>query len=192
MAGIVHEVENHRLVEQAEQEAAEAARELAEIAHLRRGQIVVIGCSTSEVVGHQVGSWSTPEVADAIFRGLSSVFSPMGVYLAAQCCEHLNRALAVERATAEKYGLDEVCAVPWPKAGGSCASAAYRLMKEPVLVESIQADAGLDIGCTLIGMHLKSVAIPIRLSMKSIGEAALSAALTRPKLIGGERAHYTL
>ena len=98
----------------------------------------------------------------------------------------------MERATAEKYGLDEVCAVPWPKAGGSCASAAYRLMKEPVLVESIQADAGLDIGCTLIGMHLKSVAIPIRLSMKSIGEAALSAALTRPKLIGGERAHYTL
>ena len=96
MAGIVHEVENHRLVEQAEQEAAEAARELAEIAHLRRGQIVVIGCSTSEVVGHQVGSWSTPEVADAIFRGLSSVFSPMGVYLAAQCCEHLNRALIVE------------------------------------------------------------------------------------------------
>ena len=89
MAGIVHEVENHRLVEQ-------AVRELAEIAHLRRGQIVVIGCSTSEVVGHQVGSWSTPEVADAIFRGLSSVFSPMGVYLAAQCCEHLNRALIVE------------------------------------------------------------------------------------------------
>ena len=116
----------------------------------------------------------------------------LGIDAAFQCCEHLNRALAVERATAEKYGLDEVCAVPWPKAGGSCASAAYRLMKEPVLVESIEADAGLDIGCTLIGMHLKSVAIPIRLSMKSIGEAALSAALTRPKLIGGERAHYTL
>ena len=192
MAGTVHEVENHALLAEVEREAANAAQELVEAARLHRGQIVVIGCSTSEVVGHQVGSWSTPEAAQAIFRGLQSVFAPRGVYLAAQCCEHLNRALAVERATAEKYGLDEVCAVPWPKAGGSCASAAYRLMKEPVLVESIQADAGLDIGCTLIGMHLKSVASPIRLSMKSIGEAALSAALTRPKLIGGERAHYTL
>ena len=156
MAGIVHEVENHRLVEQAEQEAAEAARELAEIAHLRRGQIVVIGCSTSEVVGHQVGSWSTPEVADAIFRGLSSVFSPMGVYLAAQCCEHLNRALIVEHEA----------------------------------LEEIRADAGLDIGGTLIGMHLKKVAVPVRLKQNRIGQAIVLAARTRPKFIGGERAIY--
>ena len=97
MAGIVHEVENHRLVEQAEQEAAECARQLAEAAHLHKGQIVVVGCSTSEVVGKKVGSWSTPEIANAIFEGLHSVFGPMGVYIAAQCCEHLNRALIVER-----------------------------------------------------------------------------------------------
>ena len=167
MAGIVHEVENHRLVEQAEQEAAEAARELAEIAHLRRGQIVVIGCSTSEVVGHQVGSWSTPEVADAIFRGLSSVFSPMGVYLAAQCCEHLNRALIVEHEAVPNGEIVNV--LPQPKAGSSFAT---------------------DIGGTLIGMHLKKVAVPVRLKQNRIGQAIVLAARTRPKFIGGERAIY--
>ena len=173
MAGVVHEVENHRLVEQVEQEAACAARELAESAHLRRGQIVVVGCSTSEVVGHQVGSWSTPEVADAIFRGLASVFTPMGVYIAAQCCEHLNRALIVEH-----------------EAGSSFATAAYRAFRHPVALEEIRADAGLDIGGTLIGMHLKKVAVPVRLAQKHIGQAILLAARTRPKFIGGERAIY--
>ena len=156
MAGIVHEVENHRLVEQAEQEAAEAARELAEIAHLRRGQIVVIGCSTSEVVGHQVGSWSTPEVADAIFRGLSEI----------------------------------VNVLPQPKAGSSFATAAYKAFRHPVALEEIHADAGLDIGGTLIGMHLKKVAVPVRLKQNRIGQAIVLAARTRPKFIGGERAIY--
>ena len=188
MAGIVHEVENHRLVEQAEQEAAEAARELAEIAHLRRGQIVVIGCSTSEVVGHQVGSWSTPEVADAIFRGLSSVFSPMGVDLAAQCCEHLNRAIIIERAAVPF--ADVVNVVPQPKAGGSFATAAYHAFEDPVAVEHIRADAGLDIGGTLIGMHLKQVAVPLRLRLDHIGSAILLAARVRPKFVGGSRAVY--
>lgn len=188
MAGIVHEVENHRLVEQAEQEAAEAARELAEIAHLRRGQIVVIGCSTSEVVGHQVGSWSTPEVADAIFRGLSSVFSPMGVYLAAQCCEHLNRALIVEHEAVPNGEIVNV--LPQPKAGSSFATAAYKAFRHPVALEEIHADAGLDIGGTLIGMHLKKVAVPVRLKQKRIGQAIVLAARTRPKFIGGERAIY--
>ena len=189
MAGIVHEVENHRLVEQAEQEAAEAARELAEIAHLRRGQIVVIGCSTSEVVGHQVGSWSTPEVADAIFRGLSSVFSPMGVYLAAQCCEHLNRALIVERAALPRFA-EVVNVVPQPKAGSSFATAAYHTFRHPVAVEEIRADAGLDVGGTLIGMHLKKVAVPVRLEQDHIGQAIVLAARVRPKFIGGDRAVY--
>lgn len=188
MAGIVHEVENHRLVEQAEQEAAEAARELAEIAHLRRGQIVVIGCSTSEVVGHQVGSWSTPEVADAIFRGLSSVFSPMGVYLAAQCCEHLNRALIVEHEAVPNGEIVNV--LPQPKAGSSFATAAYKAFRHPVALEEIRADAGLDIGGTLIGMHLKKVAVPVRLKQNRIGQAIVLAARTRPKFIGGERAIY--
>ena len=189
MAGIVHEVENHRLVEQAEQEAAECARQLAEAAHLRRGQIVVVGCSTSEVVGHQVGSWSTPEVAQAIFRGLSGVFSPMGVHIAAQCCEHLNRALIVEYEAVP--GGEIVNVVPQPKAGSSFATAAYKAFRHPVALEEIRADAGLDIGGTLIGMHLKRVAVPVRLSLSKIGEANILCARTRPKLIGGERAKYT-
>ena len=190
MAGIVHEVENHRLVEQAEQEAAECARQLAEAAHLRRGQIVVVGCSTSEVVGHQVGSWSTPEVAQAIFRGLSGVFSPMGVHIAAQCCEHLNRSLVVEVATAERYNLEEVTVRPVAHAGGAMATAAYENFAEPVVVEKISAHLGIDIGQTLIGMHLKRVAVPVRLQYKKIGEAVLTAAKTRPPLVGGPRAQY--
>ena len=184
MAGVVHEVENHQLVTQVEQEAARAAQELAQVARLHRGQIVVVGCSTSEVVGHQVGSWSTPEVAQAIFRGLSSVFAPMGVYIAAQCCEHLNRALIVE------HGAEIVNVLPQPKAGSSFATAAYQAFRHPVALEEIRADAGLDIGGTLIGMHLKKVAVPVRLEQKHIGQAILLAARTRPKFIGGERAIY--
>ena len=173
MAGIVHDVENRSLLDEVRQQAAAAAGELAEAAHLRRGQIVVVGCSTSEVVGKKVGSWSTPEVADAIFEGLHSVFAPMGVYIAAQCCEHLNRAIIVE-----------------PKAGSSFATATYKACKHPVAVEEIRADAGLDIGGTLIGMHLKKVAVPVRLAQNHIGDAILLAARTRPKFIGGDRAHY--
>ena len=158
----------------------------------RRVRLLVIGCSTSEIAGGKIVKASVPTLGEDVASAVLAEASENGFDAAFQCCEHLNRALVVEKSTAEKYGLTEVCAVPWPKAGGSCASAAYRMMKEPVLVESIQADAGLDIGCTLIGMHLRSVAIPIRLSARAIGEAALSAALTRPKLIGGERAHYSL
>ena len=150
---------------------------------------MVIGCSTSEVVGHQVGSWSTPEVADAIFRGLDNVFGPMGVYMAAQCCEHLNRALIVEYEAVP--GGEIVNVVPQPKAGSSFATAAYKAFRHPVALEEIRADAGLDIGGTLIGMHLKRVAVPVRLSLNKIGEANILCAYTRPKLIGGERARYT-
>ena len=182
MAGVVHEVENHQLVTQVEQEAARAAQELAQVARLRRGQIVVVGCSTSEVVGHQVGSWSTPEVAQAIFRGLTSVFAPMGVYIAAQCCEHLNRALIVEHEAVP--GAEIVNVLPQPKAGSSFATAAYQAFHHPVALEEIRADAGLDIGGTLIGMHLKKVAVPVRLEQKHIGQAILLAARTRPKFIG--------
>ena len=188
MAGIVHEVENHRLVEQAEQEAAEAARELAEIAHLRRGQIVVICCSTSEVVGHQVGSWSTPEVGQAVYQGLNSVFAPLGVYLAAQCCEHLNRAVIVDHDAVP--GAEIVNVKPQPKAGGSFATAVYHALPHAVALEEIKADAGLDIGGTLIGMHMKKVAVPVRLEQAHIGSAIVLAARTRPKFIGGERADY--
>lgn len=188
MAGIIHTLEDQKFPEQIEREAAAVARQLAEAAHLHRGQIVVIGCSTSEVVGHQVGSWSTPEVASAIFRGLYSVFSPLGVYMAAQCCEHLNRALIVEHDAVP--GAEIVNVRPQPKAGSSFATAAYEAFQHPVALEEIRADAGLDIGGTLIGMHLKKVAVPVRLSQDHIGRAMVLAARTRPKFIGGDRAVY--
>ncbi len=188
MAGTVHEVENHALLAEVEREAANAAQELVEAARLHRGQIVVIGCSTSEVVGHQVGSWSTPEAAQAIFRGLQSVFAPRGVYLAAQCCEHLNRALIVEHEAVPNAEIVNV--LPQPKAGSSFATAAYESFRHPVALEEIRADAGLDIGGTLIGMHLKKVAVPVRLKRDHIGQAIVLAARVRPKFIGGERAIY--
>ena len=180
MAGIVHEVENTDLLAQVRQESAAAARQLAEAARLRKGQIVVVGCSTSEVVGRRVGSWSTPEVGQAIFDGLHSVFGPMGVYIAAQCCEHLNRALIVEHEAVPQ--LDIVNVVPQPKAGSSFATAAYHTFRHPVAVE--------EVGGTLIGMHLKKVAVPVRLEQDHIGSAILLAARVRPKFIGGERAVY--
>ena len=188
MAGTVHEVENHALLAEVEREAANAAQELVEAARLHRGQIVVIGCSTSEVVGHQVGSWSTPEAAQAIFRGLQSVFAPRGVYLAAQCCEHLNRALIVEHEAVPNAEIVNV--LPQPKAGSSFATAAYESFRHPVALEEIRADAGLDIGGTLNGMHLKKVAVPVRLKQDHIGQAIVLAARVRPKFIGGERAIY--
>ena len=188
MAGIIHELKDDGLLIQVEQEAARAARQLAQEARLHKGQIVVIGCSTSEVVGHRVGSWSTPEVAQAIFRGLNGVFAPMGVYLAAQCCEHLNRALIVEHEAVPDGEIVNV--LPQPKAGSSFATSAYENFSHPVALEEIRADAGLDIGGTLIGMHLKKVAVPVRLEQNHIGQAIVLAARTRPKFIGGDRAIY--
>ncbi|MDO4810599.1 MAG: TIGR01440 family protein [Eubacteriales bacterium] len=189
MAGIVHEVEKYELLQQVQQEAAQAAKELVIEAHLHKGQIVVVGCSTSEVVGRKVGSWSTPEVGQAIFDGLNSVFAPLGIYIAAQCCEHLNRALIVDYDAVP--GAEIVNVMPQPKAGSSFATAAYNSFRHPVALEEIKADAGLDIGGTLIGMHLKKVAVPVRLEQKHIGEAILLAARVRPKFIGGERAIYS-
>ena len=188
MAGTVHDVENKNLLAQVKEESANAARQLADAARLHKGQIVVVGCSTSEVVGHNVGSWSTPEVANAIFEGLNSVFAPMGVYIAAQCCEHLNRALIVEHEAVPNGEIVNV--MPQPKAGSSFATAAYHSFRHPVALEEIKADAGLDIGGTLIGMHLKKVAVPVRLQQNHIGQAIVLAARVRPKFIGGERAIY--
>lgn len=188
MAGIIHEVEKAELLQQVQQEAANAAKELVTEAHLHKGEIVVVGCSTSEVVGRKVGSWSTPEVGQAIFDGLNSVFAPLGIYIAAQCCEHLNRALIVDYNAVP--GAEIVNVMPQPKAGSSFATAAYNSFPHPVALEEIKADAGLDIGGTLIGMHLKKVAVPVRLEQKHIGDAILLAARVRPKFIGGERAIY--
>ena len=188
MAGEVHSVEKAGLLEEVKAECVAAAKELMEVAKLRRGQIVVVGCSTSEVVGHKVGSYSTPEVGQAIFDGLHSVFGPAGVYIAAQCCEHLNRAIIVEREAVPGYEIVNV--VPQPKAGSSFATAAYHTFRDPVALEEVKADAGLDVGGTLIGMHLKHVAVPVRLLQNHIGEAILLAARVRPKFIGGNRAIY--
>lgn len=170
------------------EQAATAAKELCDMAKLKKGDIVVIGCSSSEVGGNKIGSDSSPEVANAIYAGLSSIFDEKGIYIAAQCCEHLNRAIIVEKEAVPFAEIVNV--VPQPKAGGSFATAAYANFRHPVAVEEIKADAGLDIGGTLIGMHLKKVAVPVRLSIKQIGEAILLAARTRPKCIGGIRARY--
>lgn len=188
MGGTIHAAENAVLILKIEAEAANCARELVDAAKLHRNQIVVVGCSSSEVVGRQVGSWSTPEVGEAIVRGLRSVFDPLGIFIAAQCCEHLNRALIID---SRAVGDREIVNVrPQPKAGGSFATALYNSLEHPCALESIKADAGLDIGGTLIGMHLKQVAVPVRLAQKTVGSAFVLAARVRPKFIGGERAFY--
>ncbi|MBQ2719015.1 MAG: TIGR01440 family protein [Clostridia bacterium] len=165
-----------------------AACELCRVAGLRRGDILVVGCSTSEVVGETIGKGSDPTAAEAILSGLVRAAEEHGVFLAVQCCEHLNRALVVERAAVPM--AEPVNAVPQPKAGGSLAAAAYARFSDPVVIETIRAHAGLDIGDTLIGMHLKRVAVPVRLSVRAIGQAHLTAARTRPPFIGGCRAVY--
>ena len=154
------------------------------------GDILVIGCSTSEVLGHQIGTYSSKEAGEAIIRGALRITQKFCVFLAAQCCEHLNRAIILEEKAASLYHLEPVNVIPQPKAGGSFATAAYYSFQKPVAVEHIQAHAGIDIGDTFIGMHLKPVAVPIRLTTKTLGYAHICAARTRPKFIGGSRACY--
>ncbi|RKD23055.1 TIGR01440 family protein [Ammoniphilus oxalaticus] len=169
-----------------------AVGELLAEAPLNSSQILVVGTSTSEVVGARIGTAGSAQAAETIYRVLSNARQKSEFHLAFQCCEHLNRALVVERTTAATFGLEEVSVIPVAKAGGSMAAYAYHQFSEPVMVEVIQADAGIDIGDTLIGMHLKRVAVPFRSdTVRSIGEAHLTMAYTRPKLIGGTRAVYT-
>ncbi|REK55446.1 MAG: TIGR01440 family protein [Thermobacillus sp.] len=167
-------------------------RELAAAGGLKAGQLLVIGTSTSEVIGRRIGSSGSGEVARAIFAGVEAVRRDIGFHPLFQCCEHLNRALVTTREAAERYGLTEVSAVPIPGAGGAMAAFAYRNLPDACLVESVQAHAGIDIGDTLIGMHLRPVAVPVRPSVRTIGEAHVTMAYTRPKLIGGARAVYVL
>lgn len=169
-------------------EAKNAAEEIIKIAGLTAGQILVVGCSTSEICGSKIGTNSNPEVAKAAFDGIYEACSNQSIYVAAQCCEHLNRAIIVEKeAVPFAYVVN---AIPQPKAGGSFATAAYNSFKNPVAIEEITADAGIDIGGTLIGMHIKKVAVPVRLTNNHIGEAHVSAARSRAKFIGGCRAVY--
>jgi uncharacterized protein (TIGR01440 family) len=162
--------------------------ELIQKAKLQPGSLVVIGCSTSEIGGATIGTDSSPKMAQQVFSGLYETAKKHQIYLAFQCCEHLNRAIVLEKEAA--LGLEQVNVVPQPKAGGSMATCAYSSLENPVVVEEIKADAGLDIGFTLIGMHLKKVAVPLRLEQGKIGCATVLAARTRPKFIGGERAAY--
>ncbi len=176
------------MYEELKEQAKAAAEELCEKAGLKPGQILVVGCSTSEVLGSSIGSNSSPDAAKALFDGIHEVTKARGIFLAAQCCEHLNRAIIIEEEGAG--GREIVNVIPQPKAGGSFATAAYNSFRSPVALEEIRADAGLDIGDTLIGMHLKKVAVPVRLTLSSIGKAHLTAARTRAKFIGGSRAVY--
>lgn len=178
---------NEQLLEIKRQVSA-AVNELVEKASLKAGMTVVIGCSTSEVGGGIIGKSGSLYIAEAIYDGANDILSQKGIFLAAQCCEHLNRAIVLERKAVS--GMEIVSAVPKMHAGGSFATTAFKKMSDPVLVEEIKADAGLDIGATLIGMHLKRVAVPLRLSVKNVGKALLLAAYTRPKYIGGQRAEY--
>lgn len=176
------------MYEQIYNQAKQAALELCEVAKLKKGDIMVVGCSSSEVAGGTIGKNSSVETAEAVFGGIYEVLQERGIFLAAQCCEHLNRAIIVERRAVPNSEI--VSVVPQPKAGGSFATTAYKSFEQPVALEEIKADAGLDIGGTLIGMHLKRVAVPTRLSIKQVGNALLLAARTRPKYIGGCRAVY--
>lgn len=171
------------------EECTTAIKELCEVAGLKPGDILVIGCSTSEVGGSKIGTNSNEDIAQQIYDAITYVLVPKGIYPAFQCCEHLNRAIVIERECMPSYA-EEVNVVPQKKAGGSLATFAYNCFSDPVVIEEIKANAGIDIGSTLIGMHLKKVAVPVRLSISKIGEANITCARTRPRFIGGERAIY--
>ena len=178
---------------QIRKQAQQAVAELCDAAHLRPGALFVVGCSSSEVLGERIGTHTSMDVAGALYEGIASEMKERGVFLAAQCCEHLNRALVVERTVLERYDLEQVNAIPQPNhAGGAFASVTWNRMADPVLVESLsaRADAGIDIGGTLIGMHIHPVVVPVRISIDPIGEASILCARRRPKYVGGQRAIY--
>lgn len=172
------------------EQAQNVVKELLKAAGLKKQDLLVVGCSSSEIGSYQIGSHSSQEIGQAVFDAIHQELAVQGIYLAAQCCEHLNRALIMEEEAARFYGYEMVNVVPQLKAGGSFATAAYAGFVSPVAVERIQAHAGIDIGDTLIGMHLRPVAVPVRINLKEIGNAHVVCARTRLKYIGGERAHY--
>ncbi|WP_209020092.1 TIGR01440 family protein [Jeotgalibacillus proteolyticus] len=173
-----------------QQQLKSILHEYQEQANLKPGQLFVIGCSTSEVAGKKIGTSGTDDVASLLYEGFKEFADEYDLRLAFQGCEHINRALVMERQSAEALGYDEVAVVPVRKAGGAMASFAYRSMNDPFMVEQVRAHGGIDIGDTFIGMHLKQVAVPVRVSVRSLGEAHITLARTRPKLVGGSRAVY--
>ena len=171
-------------------QAKRAVEELLQAAKLQAGDLFVVGCSSSEIVGEHIGKGSSMEAAEAAFDGIYPLLKERGIWLVSQCCEHLNRALILEREAARHYGYDPVNVQPWAHAGGSFATVTFARLTDPVAVEHVRAAAGMDIGDTFIGMHLRDVAVPVRLSLNAIGQAHLTCARTRPKFIGGDRARY--
>ena len=175
-----------------EKDAAEVMNQVCEMSGIGAGSVVVIGCSSSEVVGERVGTHSSMDVAGALYKGIKPVADKYGVEIAAQCCEHLNRAIVMEKDVADRLGLEEVNVVPQPKAGGSFGTTVYKNCKSPVVVESLmqKADAGMDIGGVMVGMHIKPVVVPLKITKRNIGSAVVIAARRRPKYVGGARAVY--
>ncbi|NLY80572.1 MAG: TIGR01440 family protein [Lysinibacillus sp.] len=157
---------------------------------LKPGQLFIVGCSTSEIKGSKIGTAGSMEIAEVLYDELNAFAKKHNIYLVFQGCEHINRALTLEYEAAKDYGLEPVSVIPVQKAGGSMAAYAYTQLKDPVVVEHVRGHGGIDIGQTFIGMHLKEVVVPIRTSVRQIGEAIVAAAKVRPKLIGGERAVY--
>lgn len=180
----------HRLLDRVERNMQAIVSEWIDSWHLKAGQLFVIGCSTSEVAGKKIGTFGSEEIAAAIYTQLEFLQQQTDVQLVFQCCEHLNRALVLERKVLEHLQAEEVFVTPVVHAGGSMATYAYKQMDDPVVIETIQAHAGIDIGNTMIGMHLKHVAVPLRFQQINVGEARVTVARTRPKLIGGARACY--
>lgn len=178
------------LAQEIVKEAESAINGILSSTNLKKGDIFVVGCSSSEILGSKIGKGSSFEAARLVYNVIAPKLAEKGIYLAAQCCEHLNRAIVIESECAEKYGYEPVAVIPQPKAGGSFATITYENMKNAVVVETISAHAGIDIGGTLIGMHLRKVAVPLRVDVKKIGEANIICAYTRPKYIGGSRAIY--
>ena len=177
-------------IAQVQEQTQQILEELLAVSDMHAGDLLVVGCSSSEIAGHSIGSYSGEDIGRAVVLSLLSVLKPRGIYLAAQCCEHLNRALIVEKEYARIHQLPIVNVRPVLKAGGSFATAAYELFNEPVALETVSAQAGIDIGSTLIGMHLQPVVVPVRTKHDHIGQAYVVCARTRPKYIGGERAQY--
>ncbi|MEH7107575.1 MULTISPECIES: TIGR01440 family protein [Bacillaceae] len=180
------------MIQEWEKELEAILEEFKNQESLKAGQLLVVGCSTSEVIGERIGTAGTLDVAEMIFQGLKNLQAETGIQLAFQCCEHLNRALVLERSTAMERGFDEVSVVPVRHAGGAMATYAFGKLADPVVVEFVKAELGIDIGHTLIGMHLKHVAVPVRVKQKTLGHAQVTLAKSRPKLIGGARAVYEL
>ena len=186
----VYEINDKALLESIKNDAKAAVEALLLEAKLEKDDLFIIGCSSSEVLGEKIGTNSSLDVADAIFEGIYPVLKKKGIFMAVQCCEHLNRAVILEKKAAKMFGFEQVNVIPQPKAGGSLGTLAFERLPDAVAVEKVRADAGLDIGLTMIGMHLKEVAVPVRIPIKKIGNATIVCARTRPKFVGGIRAKY--